>query len=356
MILQALTRYYDILAADPDCPIARMGYSTANVSYALLLSGKGELQAVIPLVQTRQSGKKTYEVARRMVVPEHVVRTVGVKANFLCDSCAYVLGISEKDDKDPNYAAQRFEAFRELHTRLLDGVECPEAQAVTAFLRTYDPQQARQNPLIAAQIEGLLGSGNLVFMVEGCEGFAHDAPEIRRAWETSKAGSGDEVKGQCLVTGEWTKIARLHSSIKGIRGANTSGASLVGFNAPSYESYNRAKGQGWNAPTGEKAAFAYTTVLNYLLSSESENPKFTIGDTTVVYWAESANQAYADLFSTLFDPTWAESEAAASRRDPQANQRLREIAQKVKSGAPMDVDGLLQGLPPATLLCAGAGA
>ncbi len=40
----------------------------------------------------------------------------------------------------------------------------------------------------------------------------------------------------------------------------------------------------------EEATFAYTTVLNYLLSDANPNKKVFIGDMTVVYWAESANR------------------------------------------------------------------
>ena len=48
MVLQALSRYYDILSSDPDCPIARLGYSSTRVSYALLLSKQGELLSMSP--------------------------------------------------------------------------------------------------------------------------------------------------------------------------------------------------------------------------------------------------------------------------------------------------------------------
>ena len=80
--------------------------------------------------------------------------------------------------------------------------------------------------------------GNLVFMFRGA--FVQDDPAIRQIWEAYKAGK-DAVMGQCLVTGEIAPIARLHPSLKGIRNANPTGASLVGFNAGAYESYNRIR-------------------------------------------------------------------------------------------------------------------
>lgn len=87
----------------------------------------------------------------------------------------------------------------------------------------------------------------------------------------------------CLVTGEPATIARLHPSIKGVRGTNTSGSSLVSFNLESFESYGHS--QGSNAPVGNAAAFAYTTALNDLLLTRRR----IVADSTIVYWAERAD-------------------------------------------------------------------
>jgi CRISPR-associated protein Csd1 len=348
MILQALARYYQILAADPESGIALSGYSTVGVSFAVVLSPEGELKAILPLFQSETRGKKVVELPLRRIVPEQVKRSgTSPSPNFLWDNAAYVLGISNRDAEDPDYAARRFEAFRELNLKILSQANCPEARAVVAFLSSFDQQHARQHALVAEKLEELQG-GNLMFMLEGATGFVHDAPEIRQAWETYKAAASSDVIGQCLVSGEITAIARLHPNLKGIRDANPTGATLVGFNARAYESYNRTNGQGLNSPTGEKAVFEYTTALNYLLSSESSTPKFSIGDATVVCWAESSNRVYEEVFSALFDPGWVDLTASTSRRDPAAGQRLKEIAQKVKSGAPMDKDRLMEGLDPGT--------
>ena len=45
------------------------------------------------------------------------------------------------------------------------------------------------------------------------------------------------------------------------------------------------KKQSFNAPVSERAAFAYTTVLNRLLAPGSDH-KVQVGDTTVVFWAD----------------------------------------------------------------------
>lgn len=89
----------------------------------------------------------------------------------------------------------------------------------------------------------------------------------------------------------------LHPSIKGVVGAQSSGASLVSFNALAFESYGRNKGQGLNAPIGNRAAFAYGEALNYMLRVKDYHS--LLGSTTLVYWAETAQSAYSDCFAAM---------------------------------------------------------
>lgn len=340
MILQALTRYYDILARDPDSDIAPPGYSAVGVSFALNLSAQGELLDVFPLFEKVQQGKKEVERPRRMIVPEQVKRSSGISANFLCDNNAYVLGISEKDTADPEYGRKRFEAFRQLNNELLSKADEDAARAVIAFLDRHDPPTAREHPAVARNMEPLLKGGNLVFMFRG--GYVHDDPAIRQVWEAYKAGK-DAVAGQCLVTGEIAPIARLHPSLKGIRNANPTGASLVGFNARAYESYYREQGQ--NSPVSEKAAFGYTTALNFLLSSVNTNKKFIIGDTTVVYWAESERKEFANVFASIFDPEYVEEESSVEQQSrKKVEEGLKNVAEKVRRVQVLDLSRLLADL------------
>jgi CRISPR-associated protein Csd1 len=56
-------------------------------------------------------------------------------------------------------------------------------------------------------------------------------------WDSDEAAA----VGQCLITGETGQpLARLHPSIKGVRGASSSsGADIVSFNKQSFESYGK---------------------------------------------------------------------------------------------------------------------
>ncbi len=341
MILQALTRYYDILSRDPESDIAPPGYSPVGVSFALNISAQGELLEVLPLFDQVQQGKKVVERPQRKIVPEQAKRSVNVQANFLCDNSAYVLGITDKGKAD--FGLNRFKAFRQLHKDLLAQANCKAARAVIAFLDTYDPRKGRKHPAIAGNLEALLKGGNLVFMYRGA--FVHEDAAIRQVWDAYHAGK-DAVLGQCLVTGERAPIARLHPSLKGIRDANPTGASLVGFNARAYESYNLEQGQ--NSPVSQKAAFAYTTALNHLLSASNPNKKFYLGDTTVVYWAESEKKEFASAFASLFEPEYVEEPPGEQGGRKKAEGRLKEAAEKVRRTQALDVSHLTEGLDEST--------
>ena len=187
-----------------------------------------------------------------------------------------------------------FEACRALHHSILDGVDTPAAKAILRYFDAWQPAEAAEHPALAPYLKEILKGANLMFRVSGM--YAQEDPAIRAAWQTHYDMQGG-AKMQCLVTGNMDSIAAVHPAVSGVRGAQSSGAALVSFNSPAFCSYGRE--QGFNAPVGEYAAFAYTAALNHLLSGK-DSVQF-IGDTTVVCWAEGAEPAYTDFAcSALF--------------------------------------------------------
>lgn len=291
MILQALVGHYEQLAAKGR--LETPGWQSVKVSYALRLNESGELRAIEDLREETVRGKKTVWVPRTMQVPQQVKRSSGVAPNFLCDNAAYMLGVDSKGK--PERAKACFDACAARHHALLDGVAHPMAAAILRFFDTWNPMQAAAHPLVAPLLKEL-AAANLVFQL-GLDD-AQEIPEIRSAWQRAYDAPPEGVQTmRCLVTGEQAEIARLHPSIKGVQDASTMGASLVSFNAPAFESYAHDGGQGLNAPVGKYAAFAYGAALNQLLSDRDH--RMHLGDATVVFWAEDAEDAYADLFSAM---------------------------------------------------------
>jgi len=81
-----------------------------------------------------------------------------------------------------------------------------------------------------------------------------------------------------------------------VRGAQSSGASLVAFNSAVYESYG--KSQGLVAPVCEEVAFKYTTALNMLLSRQ-DGQNLLVGDATAVFWSLEKT-TFEDDFAAFF--------------------------------------------------------
>ena len=309
MILQALTRYYETLADQGK--IARPGWAKSRISYALCLNMDGELVQVIPLLE-ETGGKKPQP--RQFDLPAPVKRTVGIDSNFLWDNSSYLLGVDAKSK--PDRSRQCFFACKERHHTVLDGVNSTAAAAILRFFDTWNPSNARTHPALQNDFEAMTAGGNLMFRIDGA--FPHEDEAIRHAWQAYYDKAEGDTQ-QCLVTGHEDQIAVVHPSIKGVDGAQSSGAAIVSFNAPAFCSYGQE--QSFNAPVGRYAAFAYTAALNHLLADRENVQK--IGDTTVVCWAENAEPQYqAFTFAALF----------GQKQDRLDENDLRETVRRLASG------------------------
>ena len=262
MILPSLVSYYEALEAKGE--LKRPGWSVVRVSYAVLLRPDGSIKTIVSLKKDEVRGKKTVSVPQSLFVPAPVVRTAGIRANFLCDTAAYLLGVSLTDAK----AQQKFEAARELHLGILKNAGSPAAETLRRFFEEHKPANIAAIG-IPDNIAAELDKGAVVTFADEDGRYMMDDPEIAAAWDAAyNSGDGDAVTGRCLVTGREDTIAILHDSIKSVEGAQPSGAKLICFNKGNYafESYGKVDAQGLNAPVGRYAMYAYTSALNYLIS------------------------------------------------------------------------------------------
>lgn len=294
MILQALVNHYENLVAQGMAE--KEGWCKAKVSYAVDLSENGSILGIYSLKTEEERGKKKVWLPQQIRVPEMVTRSSGISANFLCDNSKYILGIDT--DGTNKRILECFEAAKEKHLSLLRRTEGEMAQAVRNFFLTWDPEKAEECDLVKEKWEEITDGGNLIFCM-GIIDYAQDDPFIQETWDNARSILADtEQEGICLVTGKKTQISRIHKTIKGVPGAQSSGAALVSFNAPAFESYG--KEQSYNAPVGRHAEFAYTTALNYLLNQRKYT--FQFGDSMIVFWSEDAKEEYQETFLSVLDP------------------------------------------------------
>lgn len=319
MILQALVSYYEALAAKGK--IARPGWERVKISYALELDADGQLLAVHPLKVPTADGKKM--IPREMLLPARVKKTAGVSANFLCENAAYLLGIG--DTEKPKRVIECFEAAKHLHKTLLSTIDTPCAKAICAFFDRWNTATARENAMLTPYIADFESGANLVFLVGN--GYPQNNTEIARVWQAYYDRDEEGDKMPCLVTGQPVVPAVIHPSIKGVNGAQSSGAALVSFNASAYCSFDRE--QNLNAPVGKYAAFAYTTVLNHLIADKNHTTR--IGDATVVYWAEDAEPAYQEAFSSFLN---------GGNNDTMSNVDLDDLMKAIAKGDAVKWEGV----------------
>ncbi|SCC94847.1 CRISPR-associated protein, Csd1 family [Thiomonas sp. X19] len=300
MILQALDVYYRRKQIDPD-PANRLpsfGLEDKEIPFVLDIDAAGRL---LNIADTR-SGDGKKKAGQRFLVPQGVKKTSGVAANLLWDNAEYVLGMpdakkreeSRKKDKEADYLARLAEMHQAFRARL---EALPESaredagiQAVLAFLDSLTPESLASfsafadieaaNPVLSFRLHG-----NLELVCQ------------RPAVVVATANQTEETPdGVCLVSGAPAAIERLHPAIKGVWGAQTSGANIVSFNLDAFNSYGKA--QGANAPLGKSAVFAYTTALNHLLARDSRQ-RIQVGNSSTVFWAEGPHTletAMLDLF------------------------------------------------------------
>lgn len=318
MILQALNSYYQRLLARGEEGLSPFGYSPEKISYAILLAPDGRVVDVNDIRDT--SGKKP--LPRAMNVPQPEKRTVGIKSNFLWDKTSYVLGVSVTSKR----ADKEHEAFKALHRQSLAGTDDAGLKALLAFLDAWTPEQFAIAPFKEEMLDA-----NLVFRLDDEQTYLHERPAaqiVRARLLGSEDGSTPNL-AHCLVTGERMPVARLHPAIKGVNGAQSSGASIVSFNLESFTSYGKTQGE--NAPVSEQATFAYTTVLNHLLRrSEHNRQRLQIGDASVVFWAEAADAEEANEAESLFASMLGDPPS-----DSQEAELVRLALEKAAKGRPL---------------------
>jgi CRISPR-associated protein Csd1 len=324
MILNALADYYQRLSDDPNTDIAPPGFERKAIDFLIVLNEKGSFENLLDI----REGTGRQRKGRVTLVPKGVKRSSGVAANLLWDTPAYVFGINPKK---PDRGVQQFEAFLGRIKETFEGCADVGVDAVVAFLESghFDPVF---NHMSWNELEE--SGGNLSFSLSGEARLICQRPEVVTAiLEKSKPEGKLET---CSVSGREDVPAELHTAIKGVWGAQSSGANIVSFNLDAFRSFG--KKQGHNAPVGQRAEFAYTTALNFLLASDKQ--RMQVGDASTVFWAKNPCDFESDVQSIFAPP---KGEEAVSY------EKIRGLLAAVKTGVPpseADIPFYVLGLAP----------
>lgn len=294
MIIPALSEYYLRKSADPATALAPEGFEFKEIPFLIVIDKDGRF---VQIQDTREGEGKTRR-AKPFLVPKGVKKTSGVASSLLWDSAEYVLGIAtgEGTDKKPKSPARIAEQHATFKNEIVQafGVSpsVPALHALLTFLQAMPIEEMHKDPLWP---EIVTSNPFITFrMLDDAAYAISEREDVRKAIECLGSKAAD---GICGISGEPDVMERLHPALKGVRGAQSSGANIVSFNRDAFNSYG--KEQGANAPMGKRTVFAYTTALNHLLGKDSRQ-KVQLGDATTVFWAEkNTGGAMEDLFGEL---------------------------------------------------------
>lgn len=340
MIISRLCLLYDrLISSGSDIP--KPGFTSQNISFCIVINEDGTLHEILDIRNIE--GKKVRPT--QMQVPDCGGRTSGIKAQLLWDKAEYLLGwanpeltSSMDDPNEEKKRAKKLERINKQHEETkreharINGIDT--MTPLIKFFEHWSPD------LITNELSFILneiGTGFGVFRVRGRKEYLHNDTAFKSWWHENKSletpgQNTHKQTGRCLITGDTTSIARLHPVIKGVKGAQSSGAGIVSFNRRSFDSYGHE--QGLNAPIGQNATFKYTTALNYLLDRDRQN-RLQIGDATVVFWTEqpiTINECDAEellAFGLSGTPKGAEDDAQ--------HDRLALTLQNIRNGQTRDL-------------------
>lgn len=285
MILQALKEYYDRKVVDPESGIAPEGYERKEIPFLIVIDKEGKF---VNLEDTREGNK-----AKVFLVPRSKPRSgsLSYKTTFLLwDHIGYVLQYPDDERAKKQHKTWLME-LKNISSKL------QENESVIAILRFYDSggeKTVKAHPKWEECIK--IPSCNITFKIanETLPVPCGSAVENFLSQTTGASEDDKENYRRCMLTGDLDEIARVHSDTRISKDAKK----LVGFQKNSgYDSYG--KEQGFNAPIGKSAEFAYTTALNTLLKSSS---RMLVGDAITLFWSSNKTEFENQIIDFFNEP------------------------------------------------------
>ena len=306
MLLSKLREYADQQMEEWLPPL----YASTPVAWTIALTVDGRPVTPRPISRVDPStarGKRGVE----MIAPE-VQRAAGIKPLLLADNGEYTFGRARDSGKQKR-VDQAHQAYLDLLHRCAVATEEPAVLAVQSF---YEHGGVDLLDLEDDWDYGLKVTFE-VFLEDGSVCRPIDLPTVQAFWLSEHAPDSDSIE-QCLVCGEHRPVLdRLQGKVKGVRGGQSSGTSIISANSSAFESYGLKASR--IAPTCRECGEAFTRSLNDLLRGEDSH--IVVGDATFVFWTQAAVSFNFGSFM----------------REPQAEQ-VRALVDSFRTGKRMRLD------------------
>jgi len=316
MILKALADYYQRLLDDPSVDVPPYGFEDKPIPFLIVLDKQGGFRSI----RDTRTGEGRERSARSFRLPLGEKKTSGIKENLLWDNPQYVLGTPKSNRaKDIAKAGNACAAFKKRACKDLEGIDDDGVRALFAFLTGKGVSGVKDHDLFQ---DIMAENANITFMLDSDIGLIAQRPKVVERIKELYEKSQGELQASA-ISGESDDVSVLHTAIKGVWGAQTSGANIVSFNDEAYCSHGKTKkNQGLNAPIGKHNEFAYTTALNRLLAKNSTQ-RMQVGDASTVFWAKNPCDFEADFHSFL---------APKKGEEAVSYEKIRGLLSAVKTG------------------------
>jgi CRISPR-associated protein Csd1 len=306
---------------------AEPGFASKEVHWAVSLSSAGQYLGLLSL------GDPANRRKRGRLFPECPDLTQGeliaggqTRSHFLVETVEVVAGFGKPAKPEKTAAKRRFfiellkQASRAMPELSAAAAALEDRQAMSRLCQELAEAKARPQDKITLYIDGR-------FSVE-----SEDWHDWWRRYRSGLAPARHRNKSPvsatrmlCLLTGEPVLPAATHPKIRGLPGANLSGAALVGFDKEAFCSFGLE--QSANAAMSEEAAKVYEAGLNELIRKHGTR----LGGLPVliVHWYRSKVTSEDDPLAWLEDPP--------ETADADAQLRARTLLTAIREGKRPDL-------------------
>ncbi|WP_221626740.1 type I-C CRISPR-associated protein Cas8c/Csd1 [Cohnella lubricantis] len=321
-----MKEYYDRKAAEGS--IAEDGWIQGGIDFLLEIDRDGYLRNISDL----REGEGSKKQARRFMLPNIGKQASkhsnsGEDANLLWDNAKFVFGLGSKGKLHLTSMIAAIDSW--IGSMADDGV-----QAVRSFLQLGSEDREHFDMALNHPEYGEImqaGQVKISFYVLGTSYKAvFLSPVVATALERMREAEDPNARqGTCLVTGEQNVVLEAtHPVIKGVKGAQSSGAGIVSFNTDAFNSYKKT--QSFNAPVSKVTTSRYVKALNSLLDSSSRQ-SLQVGDASVVFWSEDHSTLETDFSLFFNEPSKGDSDTGT--------EKVRTAFESLHTGAYVEDDG-----------------